>query len=274
MAKLGMMEGRLLPPESGRLQSFPRDRWAEEFELAALVPLSYIEWIYDDYGSDVNPLIHDVARLKSLIATSGIAVRSICADYFMENPFIRCSENQRIVRRKMLEKLLVNAAEIGAGRIVIPFVDNAEMLTTLEVDTVVGLLEQTARVARATGVELHIETSLNPAALRAFLARLPDPMIHVNYDTGNSSALGFRPSDELEAYGERIGSVHIKDRKLGAGTVPLGTGATDFPTVFGGLRKLRYSGDFTLQVARSQAGDEVAWARESRAFVANYWSLE
>ena len=37
-------------------------------------------------------------------------------------------------------------------------------------------------------------------------------MIKVNYDSGNSASLGYDPTDEFAAYGERVGSVHIKDR--------------------------------------------------------------
>jgi L-ribulose-5-phosphate 3-epimerase len=274
MTKLGMMEGRLLPPEADRIQSFPRERWADEFELAKQVPLSYIEWIYDGYGADVNPLVHDVPRLQSLIAGSRVAVRSICADYFMEFPFVRCTGAQRTQRWERLIQLLEKAQAIGAGRVVIPLVDNAQIRTASELDTVVGVLERTVPAARSLGVELHLETALDPSAFAALLERLDDPLIKVNYDTGNSSSLGYRPKDELDAYGARIGSVHIKDRKVGAGTVPLGTGDTDFAAFFASLRWLRYAGDFTLQAARSQAGDEVAWARQSRAFVARHWPLE
>ncbi len=274
MAKLGTMEGRLLPPQGERFQAFPRDGWAQEFSLATRVPLSYIEWIYDGYGADVNPLIHDGAALRSLVDRTGVAVRSICADYFMEYPFVRCSDAERSRRQALLETLLAGAQHVGAGRIVIPLVDNAHLSTAAEMDTIVGVLLQSLPAAHATGVELHLETALDPTAFKALLDRLDDPMIKVNYDTGNSSALGYRPGDELAAYGSRIGSVHIKDRKRGGGTVPLGTGDTDFPAVFANLAKLRYSGDFTLQVARAQAGDEVRWAQASRAFVAHYWPLE
>ena len=99
-------------------------------------------------------------------------------------------------------------------------------------------------------------------------------MIRVNYDIGNSASLGFRAREEIAAYGERIGSVHVKDRKFGSGTVPLGTGDADFSAIFQGLAQIEYSGDFTLQVARSSAGDEVAWAKENRSFVTRYWPLE
>jgi hexulose-6-phosphate isomerase len=116
-------------------------------------------------------------------------------------------------------------------------------------------------------IEFHLETSLAPSRFAELLSKLPDPRLKVNYDSGNSASLGYAPHEEFSAYGERVGSVHIKDRLLGASTVPLGTGDADFPALAEGLRKVAYKGDFILQVARGTAGDEVAWARQNRAFV-------
>ena len=61
-------------------------------------------------------------------------------------------------------------------------------------------------------------------------------MVKVNYDTGNSSGLGFIAKDEFAAYGDRIGSIHIKDRLRkpdgGVATKPLGEGSADFEDIF------------------------------------------
>jgi hexulose-6-phosphate isomerase len=95
--------------------------------------------------------------------------------------------------------------------------------------------------------------------------------VKVNYDSGNSASLGYRPDEEFAAYGSRIGSVHIKDRQRGGGTVPLGSGDADLPAVFAGLKALGYRGDLILQVARGAVGDEVAWASANRAFVQRHW---
>jgi len=66
--------------------------------------------------------------------------------------------------------------------------------------------------------------------------------------------------------------VHIKDRILNGGTVPLGSGNADFDSVFNQLRNIEYEGDFTLQVARDSDGNEVNWARKNLEFVHGYWT--
>jgi hexulose-6-phosphate isomerase len=99
-------------------------------------------------------------------------------------------------------------------------------------------------------------------------------MLKVNWDSGNSSGLGFVAREEFAAYGDRIGSIHIKDRlRKPAGGVesrPLGQGSADFEDVFACLRKIGYNGGVTLQVARGAENDEVAFIKEQLAFVLRY----
>jgi L-ribulose-5-phosphate 3-epimerase len=271
---IGIMEGRLIPPEPGRFQAFPRQRWRDEFALAAAVPLDYIEWIYDIHGQDVNPLVKDPAGLRKVMEESGVGTHALCADCFMDWPFLRCTEAECTQREELLHRLLRDARGVGMTRLVLPFVDASRIESAEDEDTVVRVLNGALSVARECGVELHLETSLNPEDFARLLDRVPDAMIGVNYDSGNSCSLGYDAGDEFAAYGERIGSVHIKDRARGGGTVPLGTGAANFAQVFREMEKIGYRGDITLQAARGEPGDEVAWARKNRAFVAGYWPIE
>jgi hexulose-6-phosphate isomerase len=267
------MQGRLSPPDGGRFQSFPRARWAEEFAVAAAVPLSYIEWIYDDYGADVNPLLSEEGRRQMArhMEASQIQIRAMCADWFMDFPLLRCADKDRAARRDFLDRLLRAAVPIGVRRIVLPFVDASRIASIEDEDVVVAVLESILPTAEEVGVELHLETDLGPEAFRALLDRVPHPWLKVNYDSGNSSSHGYRASDEIAAYGGRIGSVHIKDRVRGGGTVPLGTGDADFVDVFESLKTVGYAGDFTMQVARGEPGGELDWARRNLDFIRRYW---
>src|SRR5439155_20121983 len=93
---LYVMQGRLSPPEGGRFQSFPRTRWEAEIELAAKVPLRGIEWIFDVYGQDANPLETPEQRniLRRKLDRFKVGLASICADYFMERPFAAASSSE------------------------------------------------------------------------------------------------------------------------------------------------------------------------------------
>lgn len=270
MPFFAIMQGRLVPPEQGRFQSFPRQRWRDEFALAALAGLNAIEWIFDVYGEDINPLGHDtgVAEMLALSEQAGISVRSLCADYFMDRPFLRTTELERRHLIQKIEWLLGRCKRVGIGRIVIPFVDNSRIENPNDEAQVVLILREILPAAETNGVELHLETSLGPEAFAGLLERCPHPLVKANYDSGNSASLGYKVSEEFAAYGHRIGSVHIKDRKVGGGTVPLGTGDADLPGLFRGLAALNYGGDYVLQIARSASGQELPWIRENLSWVA------
>ena len=271
-----IMQGRLGPPFPGRFQSFPREHWATEFTAAAAVPLDGIEWIYDVHGAGSNPLETDagIQQIKNLSHQHGVVVRSLCADYFMDLPLLRVSDQQRRERLLRFEWLLGRCALLGIERVVLPFVDSSRIESPAETAIVLDCLRQVLPKAEACRVELHLETALPADAFAALMAQIQHPLVWVNYDSGNSSSLGYRPADEFQAYGDRIGSVHIKDRLLGGGTVPLGNGGVDFSALRESLASIDYKRDFVLQVARGEPGSEISWSRASRQFVLDWWARE
>jgi hexulose-6-phosphate isomerase len=184
----------------------------------------------------------------------------------MDKPLLRVTSAEVTERLQHLKWLTARAQSLGIKRVVLPFVDASRIETDAEKAAVVTALNNVLPLAEKLGVELHLETALNPTDFAALLARIQHPMVKVNYDSGNSSSLGYKPREEFAAYGDRIGSVHIKDRIFGGATVPLGTGNADFKALVESLRAVKYSGDYILQVARGVPGDEVDWAKQNRAF--------
>jgi len=266
--QIGIMQGRLLPPLGQRIQAFPEKEWAEEFSLVERAGLDAIEWIYELPGEENNPLAsgEGIDRIKKLSEEHRVEVRSVCADYFMDRPFLRATSQEAAGRITLLCDLLEKCRQLPVSHVVLPFVDTSRIENDAEMFLVAELLQRALPAVEKTGVELHLETSLPPAKFSALLERIDHPMVKVNYDSGNSASLGFDPLEEFSAYGGRIGSVHIKDRLKGGGTVALGKGDTDFVSVFGGLKRAGYQGDFILQVARDVAGGEMDWAVHNRAF--------
>jgi L-ribulose-5-phosphate 3-epimerase len=273
----GIMQGRLSPPEDGRFQSFPRNSWRQEFARAREAGLDYIEWIHDEYGRTANPIFSEsgLAEFAALKCEHGIATPALCGDWFMDFPLIRCTAEERAERERHLHELIPIAAHVGAKRIVLPFVDQSRMTTEDEKRTVIEALERALPVAHQYNVELHLEADFGPAEFSSFLRRIEHPNLKVNWDSGNSSGLGYVASEEFASYGRRIGSVHIKDRykkpEGGVETRPLGTGSADFDDVFRAIGSIDYQGGVTLQVARGVANDEVEFIRGQLAFVKRYW---
>lgn len=276
--RVGIMQGRLLPPWNGRFQAFPPDGWRLEFPRARAAGLDCIEWIYEVPNEEMNPLGSDAgqAEMKTLIDETGVAVRSVCADYYMTACLVDGDGLPVEAHLRHLDRLIGRAGAFGIRYIVLPFVDSSSARALPSRDGLVAALRRALPAARAAGVELHLETDLPPAAAAAVLATINDPLVRANYDIGNSAALGFAPAEELAILAPWLGSVHVKDRLRGGGTVPLGTGDADFVTCFRMIRRAGFDRWFILQAARAPLAplmadgapwDEVALARHNRTFV-------
>lgn len=269
MNPIGIMQGRLSPPIGGRIQSFPVDTWREEFCLAHEAGLACIEWIYEADAEAVNPLRTDegVAEIRRLAEDSRVAVWSVCADYYMAERLVTPDGVPREATVEHLIWLVRRARLLGVRYIVVPFVDASSLQSPQEVEGLLAVLKLVMSAAEHAGVELHLEADLKPTDLVAVLERVSHPFVRANYDIGNSAALGHDPVGELTLLGPWLGSVHVKDRLLGSGTVPLGTGATDFPTCFRLLCAAGFHGPFILQAARQEGLSEVELAIRNRRFV-------
>jgi len=264
---VGIMQGRLSPPTENRIQSFPKGTWREEFPKAKTAGLSHIEWIFERDEWDKNPLSTDkgIEEIREAIRTTGVGVVSICADYFLDVPYLLADVDGRKELREKLEWLVVQSSKIGAQYIDLPFVDASAIPGRDEFPRVREFVTPALRRAEIHGITIALETSLNPEDFRHLLLLFDHHRLMANYDTGNSAGIGYGCAEELNSYGKWIRTVHIKDRKLHGTTVPLGTGNADFPAFFVLLQSLKYRGPVVLQAARE--GDETQTALKNREFV-------
>src|SRR3989344_2578401 len=125
---IGVMQGRLSKPVDGRIQAFPAATWEEEFKLASHIGIDAIEWIFED-PYETNPLWSESGRkrIMELIKETGVRVDHVCADYFMQHPFFRVTEQKRQTSAEILKKLLPFCREIGGKGVEIPFLDNSRI---------------------------------------------------------------------------------------------------------------------------------------------------
>ncbi|MEW6055131.1 MAG: sugar phosphate isomerase/epimerase [Bdellovibrionota bacterium] len=247
------MQGRLSPKPSDRIQAFPRESWREEFERAQSLEFECIELIYDELYLVDNPLVSVSGRqeLMALSKRSGIALASICADYFMIHKLVeRDSSKAKGIMAKTFE-LLEIARQIKCPLVEFPFVDSSSLQDPKDRTLAVERLALVAEKASELGLRIAVETDLAPVEFRNFLNQLPKN-VGANLDLGNSAALGYDALSECRAFGDRILNVHIKDRMLGGTTVPLLSGNTDFERAFKGLKASHYNEDFILQTAPSE----------------------
>ena len=270
--RIGIMQGRLLPPVGDRIQAFPGREWRAEFSLAAELGFASLEWIFEAPVEE-NPLWQKegLDAIQAAVAETDVAVNFVLADYFMSQPLFRLAGEEVRARQKVLQRLVDAVVAVGARGVEVPFVDGSSIESQRDEDEVCTVLEPCLDYADRQGVVITLELDFPAERARRLYNRLDHPAVRANYDTGNSAALGYDVRDEFDAYGSLITNVHVKDRIRGGGTVPLGEGDTDFATVFEVIRALGYQGDFIIQGAR--AGDEVEVARRYLDFVLQHLSL-
>ena len=269
MNDIAIMQGRLLPPSEGRLQAFPALLWRDEFDSLKKAGIACIEWIFEKPNEHVNPLGCDdgIKSLHQIIKKSGVGVRSVCADYYMEEPLIDVDGNVRCEAVNHLRWLMNQAAKLSVIYIVLPFVDSSSLNTSAQKNSLVSLMQSLGPKAAEMDLELHLEADINPTTFSHILRSINHPSIQVNFDIGNSAALGYDPKEELTALAPFLGSVHVKDRLFCGNTVPLGYGHADFSTCFKLIRKAGFKRQFVLQVARGKDGHEIELAIHNRKFV-------
>ena len=257
MAKIGFMQGRLSPQVDGKIQAFPWDHWREEFIRAHQHGFPIMEWTIDRDRIFENPLMTTSGRreIQSLSKEYGLNVQSLTGDNFMQAPFYKAEGQLRKTLVDEMKALLDSCAELKMKYALIPLVDRGGIENPEQEEVLLKELLDLVPFLKSASLKVLFESDFPPARLVQFMKKFPKEAFGINYDIGNSAALGFDPTEEITAYADRIDNVHVKDRVLGGTTVPLGTGNADLPRVFRELAKVRYAGDYILQTARAADGN-------------------
>lgn len=275
---IGIMQGRLTPSRGRGIQFFPFEEWESEFKKAKELGLNEIDFVFDLERYQENPLWHEegISKVKKVVAETGVKIKSICVDFFMRRPpyeYLWTKNTQKLL--ELMFKLADVSNQIGSKNIEIPLLENSSLSTPSRVINFANFLSYFLRSEASGNWCVALETDLPPKEL-CLLNYLLQWSAHRNnalglvYDTGNSASLGRHPFEDIKTYGKRIVNVHIKDRVLGGGTVPPGTGAVDFDAVFDCLARENYKGSFILQAARGEDGKEAETVAGQIEFLKKY----
>ena len=243
----------------GRIQAFPWATWVDEFEKAYACGISLMEWTLDQDRLYDNPLLtkSGQSEIRALCHQYSVAIPSLTGDCFMQAPFWKANAQIAKDLKNDFIAILEACSSVGISKLVVPIVDNGSIDSPGQEDVLVDFLLSQEKHLQSCGISVIFESDFVPSELARFISRLPSDVFGINYDTGNSAALGFDPKVEFATYGHRISNVHIKDRVLGGTTVALGTGNAQFEVVFAELARIGYQGNFILQTARAADGSHL-----------------
>lgn len=251
MNELGIMQGRLSPPVERRLQAFPWNSWEKEFAHARACGFDAIEWLFEAEDYEQNPLWTDagVEKIQSLADETGVVVRSVCADYFIAQPFFRVGESERLRSVAVLNQLISRAAQLGIKVILVPILEENELQNEKEKVQLLESLRGPLELAGAHGIRLGLETELPATEYKELIEQGDHPALGVYYDVGNATARGYDPAADVRILSKHLCGIHIKDRKRNGPSVLLGQGDVNFSECFTALAEARYTGLLILQTA-------------------------
>ena len=256
MNKIGFMQGRLSEVIDGKIQAFPWKSWQDEFKVAGEIKIPLMEWTLDQYDLYRNPFmtVDGQKEITQLSNENAVIIPSLTGDCFMQAPFWKAALDERDGLIDDFNAVICACGSLNVKIIVVPLVDNGALTSKKEENYLIDILADHETTLAANGIKIAFESDFEPIALRRFINKIDPNLFGINYDIGNSAALGFSINEEFSCYGDRLLNVHVKDRPLGGTTVPLGYGNADFESVFSNLSKYNYKGNYILQTARDPSG--------------------
>ena len=270
---IGFMQGRLSPIVNNVIQQFPFDSWEDEFPQANKLNINLMEWTLDYPNLRKNPLLKDkyLNHILFLSNKYNLKIPSVTLDCCMQRPFWK--EKDSIIFDKLIDDFITiisYANKIKAKILVLPLVDNGSIQYKSEFDLLKKTLESLSYLLMQKNIKIAFESDYSPLKLTRFIDGFDHTLFGINYDSGNSSALGYDPYEEINSYGRRILNVHIKDRFFKGATVRLGSGDTSFQKIFDNLKNIDYTGNFILQTARAKNDNHYEELKINLLFLKKY----
>lgn len=226
-----------------------------EIDLGALPGVcDHVPFVLDDSA---------VLEVRDAVAASGLRIRSVNGDIGDLNAIL--DRGQRDARSVHLQRLLALTAAVGAKALVLPCgaLDH-EPIRSLEddLDVVAAELVDAADQGARHGVEVWVEAlhffrlCWNLERARALTERLAGSSVGVVMDFSHVVASGGDPVDFVDALGQRIAHVHLRDAVPGDIHLSIGRGQADFAGGLQALARAGYAGHFSLELETRDVSDK------------------
>jgi len=272
--QIGIMQGRLSDQIGKKIQAFPWMNWKSEFSISQKLHIPFIEWTLDQDRLYQNPIMTTEGQkdILAIVAKTKVSIPSLTGDCFMQAPFFKADSSKQQELINDFCAIVIGASIIGARTIVFPLVDAGSVENKHQESIVINSLINLNDFLVEKGMQIAFESDYGPQELAKFIEKFPSTSFGINYDTGNSAALGYSPMEELASYGNRVINVHIKDRIYGGATVALGEGDTDFEVIFETLLKMSYRKNFVIQAARALDGNHEMAVENYLLYIKECWA--
>ncbi len=171
--------------------------------------------------------------------------------------------------KKGLKEFIKISKELNAGIILVPFFGNNHIRNEDDKNKVIEGILDVIPVAEKYKITLALEMTAQPNVMIEMIDKIESQCAGIYYDIGNMTADGLDNAKSIRELGGYISAIHIKDRKIGGKSTPLGEGDVDFESVRNALDDIGYNQIITLETPVGQNPE--LEARKNLAFVKNLW---
>ena len=268
--QIGFMQGRLINSEKkNSIQYFPAKNWKKEIKIAEINNLLLMEWTINYENIKKNFMVDKKIKFKNLeyIKKSNVKIESVTCDFFMQKPYFKKKYiKYKLEISKYIINLINNCEKLGIRYIILPLVDNSSISGEIEE---INLIHEVKKFDKLlNNVQILFEIDYCPTSIKRFIEKFDKKKFGINYDTGNSAALGYNIKEEMN-YFEDIKNIHIKDRLYKGQSVRLGEGDYKFNILFKILKK-KYKGNLILQTARSKNNNHLFEIKRNLDFIKKF----
>lgn len=219
--RTGIMQGRFTDKGGFYPQQFPWNEWEQEFYIAKECGLGCIEWMFNAERFEDNPIWTQSGRkeIYRVMSNTGVKVRSICANYFMQHA-LSTPESMDV-----FERLTDFSEELGAEHIVLPLFDSSAITEESEI---IKLYESILERLSKKRIKACFESDLPIDDQIRLCERIPSKNTGICYDVGNAAGIGYNCIGDISKAKGFLFEVHFKDKMPQGISVMLGDGSVNF----------------------------------------------
>lgn len=251
---VGIVQGRLTKAPIGQLQYFPQKNWENEFRLAQVAGLDFIELIAEEVYNPQNPIwtCNGMKCLTNAAKQNNLSFCTLCNGEIIKNDLLQSTDTH-----KNTETLIAHAAEIGCKLLILPL-EGRSTLTNENISHFSEILWSLCNCAKNSGLSIGIETNASQNVIAKLFEQSNSNTLGLVLDAGNWASIGKNLEEEIEIFKDKILHIHLKDKTLAGDNVSFGNGIVNFDNLFSSLRLANYKKAFTLESVRGENPLETA----------------
>lgn len=239
--KIGIMQGRVLPDSTDKLQIFP-SQWNRELTLIKKLDFEYVELLDDKEGLFRKLLKKQKLELFNHLSVSKLKCNSICMDRLCN--FSLISDSTAFL--KELEELLYNLSDKKNFIFIIPFFDENKINNGSELYTCLENLSRYDKFLEDNNLFFSLEIDLPAGTINEVFQKFSLNSISLCYDLGNNIKHGYDLYKDIMLLKNIINHIHIKDKENGK-NIQIRENNSQISGVIKALKEISFNGIMILE---------------------------